>query len=130
MRYLFILLFCLPLLGWSQTETLTIEFRDLESTDGNLMFRISNAAGDTIKEKLLPIKSLKQNYKINLKPGRYAVAVYHDENSNRKLDRAFTGIPTEEYGFSNDARGLISAPDLKDQLFKHQKNTLIRIHLK
>lgn len=94
------------------------------------MFRIKSAAGDTIKEKLLPISSLNQNYKIKLKPGKYAVAVYHDENGNRKLDRNFTGIPREEYGFSNDARGVMSAPDFKDQLFEHKGDTVIRIHLK
>ena len=34
-------------------------------------------------------------------PGRYAVSVFHDENSNRKLDR-FMGIPREGFGFSRN----------------------------
>jgi uncharacterized protein (DUF2141 family) len=34
-------------------------------------------------------------------PGRYALSVFHDENSNRKLDR-FMGIPREGFGFSRN----------------------------
>lgn len=41
--------------------------------------------------------------------GDYAVAVYHDENSNGKLDM-FMGVPTEPYGFSNDAKGVLGPP--------------------
>jgi uncharacterized protein (DUF2141 family) len=45
-----------------------------------------------------------------LKPGRYAIAVIHDENDNGRLDRNFLGIPIEGYGFGNDARGFFAAP--------------------
>ncbi len=45
-----------------------------------------------------------------LPPGRYAVAAFHDENANGKLDRNFMGIPKEGYGFSNDARGMAGPP--------------------
>lgn len=38
----------------------------------------------------------------NVKPGRYAVQIYHDENGNGKLERNFIGIPKEGYGFSNN----------------------------
>lgn len=36
-----------------------------------------------------------------LAPGRYAVSVFHDANSNGKLD-TFAGIPKEGYGFSRN----------------------------
>ena len=36
-----------------------------------------------------------------LAPGSYAVSVFHDANSNGKLD-TFAGIPREGYGFSNN----------------------------
>lgn len=42
--------------------------------------------------------------------GTYAIAVVHDENMNGKLDTNWVGIPTEGYGFSNDARSLLGAP--------------------
>jgi len=38
----------------------------------------------------------------NVKPGSYAIAVFHDTNGNGKLDRNFIGLPSEPYGFSND----------------------------
>jgi len=37
-------------------------------------------------------------------PGRYALVVYHDENSNERLDANFIGIPREPIGFSNAYR--------------------------
>ncbi len=45
-----------------------------------------------------------------LKAGRYAVAVYHDENGNGKFDQGFFGIPLEGYGFSNGAMAIFRAP--------------------
>ena len=45
-----------------------------------------------------------------LPPGPYAVIVFHDENDNGILDEDLLGIPTEGYGFSNNATGFFSAP--------------------
>ena len=46
----------------------------------------------------------------DLPPGRYAVIAFHDENDNGLLDANVFGVPTEGYGFSNDARGFLGAP--------------------
>jgi len=46
-----------------------------------------------------------------LRPGSYAVAVFHDENGNGKFDQGLFGIPLEQYGFSNDARGFFAPPN-------------------
>lgn len=45
-----------------------------------------------------------------LAQGRYAVVAYQDENRNGRLDKNFLGLPTEPYGFSNDARGSLGPP--------------------
>jgi uncharacterized protein (DUF2141 family) len=45
-----------------------------------------------------------------LAPGRYAAVVIHDENDDGRLDANELGVPTEGYGFSNDAQGFLSAP--------------------
>jgi uncharacterized protein (DUF2141 family) len=45
-----------------------------------------------------------------IEPGTYAVSVFHDENSNGKLDANFLGIPREGVGASNDARGHMGPP--------------------
>jgi uncharacterized protein (DUF2141 family) len=36
-----------------------------------------------------------------MKPGTYALAIFHDENGNKKLD-TFLGIPREGFGFSRN----------------------------
>jgi uncharacterized protein (DUF2141 family) len=46
----------------------------------------------------------------DLPPGTYSVIVFHDENGNGRLDKNFWGVPTEPYGFSNNAVGTLGAP--------------------
>ncbi len=50
-------------------------------------------------------------------PGQYAIAFYHDENSDRHFDRTFIGLPEEGYGFSNDASAMMGLPAFRDVLF-------------
>jgi len=50
--------------------------------------------------------------------GTYAVSVFHDENSNGKLDRNFMGIPREGVGASNNARGHFGPPKLEAAAFR------------
>ncbi|WP_236515897.1 DUF2141 domain-containing protein [Sandaracinus amylolyticus] len=38
-----------------------------------------------------------------LAPGVYGVAFFHDEDRDGQVDRDWLGIPTEGFGFSNDA---------------------------
>lgn len=42
--------------------------------------------------------------------GTYAVSVFHDENSNGKLDTNFMGLPREGVGASNNAKGHFGPP--------------------
>jgi uncharacterized protein (DUF2141 family) len=49
--------------------------------------------------------------------GRYAIAVFHDENANRKLDTNLVGLPAEGYGFSNDAETTLGPPKFEAVLF-------------
>jgi uncharacterized protein (DUF2141 family) len=53
----------------------------------------------------------------DIRPGTYAMAVIHDENMNGKLDTNWMGIPTEGYGFSNDATALLGAPSFSAASF-------------
>ncbi len=50
-------------------------------------------------------------------PGRYALAVLHDENGNERLDRAAFGIPREGIGASNRAAERLGAPRFEEALF-------------
>ncbi len=49
--------------------------------------------------------------------GLYAIAVLHDENRNGRMDKGLFGIPKEGYGFSNNARGFMGAPDFEAAKF-------------
>ena len=49
--------------------------------------------------------------------GRYAAQAFHDENRNRKVDRALFGIPKEGVGFSRDAPIRMSPPKWDDARF-------------
>lgn len=51
-------------------------------------------------------------------PGTYAVSVFHDENSNGKLDTKFMGIPREGVGASNDAKGHFGPPKFDMAAFR------------
>lgn len=53
-----------------------------------------------------------------VQPGTYAVAVFHDENSNGKLDTNFMGIPREGTGASNNAKGHLGPPKFGDAAFR------------
>jgi uncharacterized protein (DUF2141 family) len=55
----------------------------------------------------------------DIPPGIYAMAVVHDENMNGKLDANWLGIPTEGYGFSNDATGVLGAPSFAAASFRY-----------
>ena len=60
----------------------------------------------------------------DIPPGRYALAVIHDENMNGKLDTNMLGIPTEGYGFSNDVTGLFGAPAFSAASFAYDGRNL------
>jgi uncharacterized protein (DUF2141 family) len=57
-------------------------------------------------------------------PGRYAIAAFHDENSNGRMDRNFLGIPTEGTAASNDATGRLGPPHFNDAAFVFSGGTL------
>ena len=57
-------------------------------------------------------------------PGRYAVSVFHDENSNGKMDANFMGIPKEGVGASNDAKGRLGPPKFDAAAFQYSGGKL------
>ena len=50
-----------------------------------------------------------------LPAGKFAVAVFHDENGNDTLDTNLLGIPKEGYAFSENARGFAGPPSFVDR---------------
>jgi uncharacterized protein (DUF2141 family) len=62
--------------------------------------------------------------------GKYAVTVFQDENDNNKMDTGAYGIPTEKYGFSNNAEVKMGPPSFQDCMFPVEEDTEINITLK
>jgi uncharacterized protein (DUF2141 family) len=58
-----------------------------------------------------PFSGNQATVSLNVPSGRYSIAVLHDENSNHKLDRNFLGFPKEGFGFSNNPKVRLIAPD-------------------
>ena len=67
---------------------------------------------------------------LGLPPGRYAIKLFADENGNGRLDTNLLGLPTERYGFSNDARGNRAAPGFDAAAVALEADTGTTIHLR
>lgn len=65
-----------------------------------------------------------------LKKGTYAFKVFIDKNNNNKFDFNFFGFPKEQYGFSNDAMGVLGPPTFDEASFKLNSNTSIKTKMK
>ena len=120
-----------------QQSNLTIRVVGMESGKGAIEYALYNVPkyfptrqGRIAKGAVAAGKNGSSITIEGLSPGYYAVAIFHDENLNGKFDQGFLGIPLETYGFSNDARGLFSAPDFDDAKFKVEgQKTVITIEL-
>ena len=50
-------------------------------------------------------------------PGRYAVKLFHDRNGDGELATNLFGIPSEPFGFSNNAPAQFGPPAFADAAF-------------
>jgi uncharacterized protein (DUF2141 family) len=63
-------------------------------------------------------------------PGYYAVAVFHDENSDYKLNQNALGIPTEGFGLSNNPGLRLGKPSFNLVRVRIEDDMTLRIHLR
>src|SRR5215472_664549 len=104
---------------------LKITVNDVRSTTGFVFVAVYDSQGAFMKAPLAKAtRKIKANQGSvtlvipNLPPGTYAVASYHDENDNGKMDTNSLGVPTEGYGFSNDAQGAAGPPKFAQAAFE------------
>jgi uncharacterized protein (DUF2141 family) len=65
------------------------------------------------------------------KPGMYGIAVYHDADGNRHLNRNALGMPAEAYGFSNNPGTFFGIPRFSSVRFPVRgPEAEISVHLK
>lgn len=108
-----------------QALSLTVKVQHIAAERGSLMLALYNqAAGFPGEEQRayrllqVPAHAGEQSLLLDdLPPGKYALAVYHDANDDRKLNTNALGIPKEGYGFSNNVRPRFSAPRFEEAAF-------------
>ncbi len=77
-----------------------------------------------------PITATAVSVTLQIPAGRYSIAVLHDENQNKKLDRNFLGIPKEGFGFANNLRVFLTPPHFDLAAVQvHCPSTETTIHL-
>jgi uncharacterized protein (DUF2141 family) len=104
---------------------LTITVKGVRSAEGAVFLAVYDSEKSFMKppqaKTTRRVDAGKGDLKIvihDLPAGKYAIASYHDENGNGKLDTNAMGIPEEGYGFSNDARGVFGPPKFEDAVFE------------
>jgi uncharacterized protein (DUF2141 family) len=120
-----------------ETVSLEVNVSGFPSNKGQAYVALFNSSetfpsyGKQLKGKIVEISQLKCKVTFaNLNSGSYAIAVYHDVNKNDKLDKNVLGMPTESYGFSNNARATFSAPSYQDAKVSCTKDRSINITVK
>lgn len=117
---------------------LLVEVTNIPSAKGKIMFAIFTQPNGFPQEpkKAFTVKSVtavKGKISVTfsgIPSGTCAIAVYHDANSDGKLNTNALGIPKEAYGFSNNARPMFSAPSFHEAGFQVIKDQGITIGLK
>ena len=117
-----------------ESFTLTIEISGLKSNKGTVITGIYNSQIGFLKKQyksdVAKIKNKKATIVFkNLTVGEYAVSFIHDENKNNKMDTNFFGIPIEDYGCSNNAKGFIGPPKYQDAKFLLTRSKTIQIKI-
>jgi uncharacterized protein (DUF2141 family) len=125
----------------SQTTTcsISVAVTGLKNTQGRLCFSLFDGAegfpsqGERAIAKC-HISAAEPDPRVTfdgLQPGQYAVAAFHDANSDGILNRGLMGIPKEGFGFSNNPKILVGAPSFKRAAIAvNQGNLEICIQLK
>jgi uncharacterized protein (DUF2141 family) len=115
---------CAALLAASHARAadLTVHIDNVKAAGGKIEIALYNSAGAFMKTAV-GVSSTAATSAANtvvlkdLPAGEYALAVFHDANSNGKLDKNLFGMPSEDYAFSNNALGKMGPPSFEQARF-------------
>ncbi len=107
------------------TGVLTVRISQLRSSAGQVGCMIYNSAkgfptdsSAALQRLWCPIANTASSCAFApVAAGTYAVACFHDENKNGKLDTGLFGIPTEGTVVSNHAKGFMGPPSFDKAKF-------------
>jgi len=128
---------CVSAFAAAGAADLTVTVSGIRNVSGSVSVGIYNSASSFTKAAealaLVRIKARQGSVGFtvhDLTPGQYAVAAYHDENGNGRLDIDPTGVPTEGYGVSNGARNPLGPPEFaKAALELREQNKSVTIDI-
>lgn len=110
----------------SQRERgVVVELHGLRSNRGRVLGALFASAGDwTVYGRQVAVCSSRVVSRraycvLDVPPGTYGFACFHDENDNDTLDTNLFGLPDEGFGFSNDAPTPMRAPTWDEVRFEH-----------
>jgi uncharacterized protein (DUF2141 family) len=110
--------------GSKQRGKLIVKFEGIKEAKGNVKIALCNSSDnyyDHPNPFIGKVLSANDRYVIaefdNLPFGEYAVKAFHDADSDNDLTTNFLGIPVEDYGFSNNVRGLFGPPSWEKAKF-------------
>ena len=123
--------------GAGETGSITVVASGIESTKGTVLVQLANSAEDYDSDqdafRFAEAKPSGGRATVMFEQvpyGDFAIKIFHDENDNKKIDMGWRG-PTERYGFSNGARGLMGPPSFAAAKFTLATATLrLEIELK
>lgn len=120
----------------NQDPQLTIMVENIEVLDGYIRVGVFNTSdtflkkGATFEKYKIAVEDSTETIIIDdLPKGEYAFILYHDKNSDGKMNRKFIGIPKEPYGFSNNIRPKLSKPTFEECKFLLDDNLVMNIKL-
>ncbi len=139
-RVLLSIAFFMIILGFAYAEDqknneLTVIVKEIEGRDGQIAIGLYDKEDDWGEEPFLgayvKISGATVSYTFkNLPHGTFAVAIYHDENMNEKLDKGLFKIPKEGYAFSNNVFDTFGPPKFEKASFLLDGEKEIEIRLK
>jgi len=110
-------------------QQITVKVENLESNKGHIYMSLYNTETSFLSKGYKSnISSIESNsctviFK-DVPKGTYAISFFHDENENKKMDTNFLGIPSEDYGCSNNATGFMGPPRWDDAKFVVKNESL------
>ncbi len=123
----------------AQNSTLNLTIQNIQKAEGKVMIAVFKGEENFLEDnkdiasKIALVEKTGELTVVfsNLPFGNdYSVAVYHDVNGNEQLNTNLFGVPTEPYGFSNNARSKWGAPKYnvaRFELNELTKNMVIQV---
>jgi len=121
----------------ARAADMELEVQGVSEDQGQLLVSVFAEAKDWLRKPVLVFKALaaeRKDGKVliqlrNLPEGNLALNVTNDVNGNGRLDMNAMGMPTEPYGFSNNAAGMFGPPAFDKAQFTVKPGTRIVVQL-